>query len=429
MARAQADSTPAPQPSHSRVEPEEVQSRRDLAAYLSQSLSSQYRVFGEDDITQTSTYIKSYIVEAHIAEDEAAGWPSPFRNISRTSDASLSLLRDQNDVAFFVDSRDPRFVVLHSIARTSETDETIEKVTDGTSQGFDRAWLPTQFLLGTRRGQLRGFKFSHQLAVSGAAKDNALMPLEENDTLVSIPDSLKLLDQISRQPPNELPQTSQASVKNPKSRLAVSDNRTALEDYRTIKGSGIFEGRQALDWIQFLATTEDGGSITNGVYSTGKVVGNGTSIALHLLVVEAIRDRYARAIRRLEDEFAIGWVPSGGGRVLSGSPLLFRFPDEVSIPDLSEFARSLFRSSKPFRLFGVPSRSMDNRVDVEALDLHTGDPFAVELTRDWMRLYLPKGTCGNVVARLFTNLQHSLNSDVQFATGSGESIFGELDAK
>jgi hypothetical protein len=38
--------------------------------------------------------------------------------------------------------------------------------------------------------------------------------------------------------------------------------------------------------------------------------------------------------------------------------------------------------------------------------MHNGDQFSIELTPDWMRLYLYEEACGNTVLRIFTNLQH-----------------------
>lgn len=38
-------------------------------------------------------------------------------------------------------------------------------------------------------------------------------------------------------------------------------------------------------------------------------------------------------------------------------------------------------------------------------DLHIGRRLSVEVGRDWMRVYLNAGTCGNTIARLVSNLQ------------------------
>lgn len=102
-----------------------------------------------------------------------------------------------------------------------------------------------------------------------------------------------------------------------------------------------------------------------------------------------------------------------------------KFSQDTEIHDLELFAKSIFRAARPFRLFGILHRVTDARLDVEAIDLHTGDEFSAELTREWMRVYLPRGSCGNVIARLFTNLLHSLDSNTNLFSGSGEVIFAQ----
>jgi hypothetical protein len=47
----------------------------------------------------------------------------------------------------------------------------------------------------------------------------------------------------------------------------------------------------------------------------------------------------------------------------------------------------------------------------------------MRLNSDAIRLYLPQGTCGNTMTRLYTNLQHYYDSQVTLISGSGESIF------
>jgi|NGEPerStandDraft_6_1074524.scaffolds.fasta_scaffold122224_1 hypothetical protein len=47
----------------------------------------------------------------------------------------------------------------------------------------------------------------------------------------------------------------------------------------------------------------------------------------------------------------------------------------------------------------------------------------MRLNSDAIRLYLPQGTCGNTMTRLYTNLQHYYDSQVTLISASGESIF------
>ncbi len=210
--------------------------------------------------------------------------------------------------------------------------------------------------------------------------------------------------------------------------MEVAEDTSVEWEYDQLISQEIFRGRTALDKVQFRIVDEDNPShqIVNGVYSYGKLVGYGTSVGLHFLTIDSVIAAYARVINRIEEEFAIGWVRTSTGHVLKGEPFIVHFPPSIEIVNLTAFAESLFRSVKPFRLFGIPHSSSNDRIDIEAIDLHTGDPLSVELTSEWMRIYLPRGSCGNIIARLFTNLQHSLSSDVRLSVGDNFDPFDTM---
>lgn len=406
------------------VAPEEVRNRRGLTKYLSQSLTSDYHLFDEAEVRQVSTFIKSYLIEVHGDQNgtDVGPWKGVFPRLERTNDPSLITVVDRSGIPYFVDVSDKRFTVIHTIGRTKDTDQTLKTLADGSTPGFDRAWLPSQFLLDSRVGTLRGFRFSHEPVALGVTltrdrEQKQSLPVSLTNAYDSLePDGLPaspLVEEV----------TGRLLTRSQRSSMWVRDSYTALDDYRGIRESNVFANRQALDSIQYRAVTEKGRSIDHGLYSNGKIVASGTSIGLHMLAVENLRSSYAAIIRWLEDDCAIGWSQGSQGRSLSGEPLIIRFSNDTVIDDLEVFARSIFRASRPFRLFGFPHRISGRRIDVEAIDLHTGDEFSVEMTRDWMRLYLPKRACGNVVARLYTNLLHSLDSDTTLTSGSGEVVF------
>jgi hypothetical protein len=79
------------------------------------------------------------------------------------------------------------------------------------------------------------------------------------------------------------------------------------------------------------------------------------------------------------------------------------------IPDLEQFTDSIFSSREPFRLWGTP-RFESGIAEIEAADLHVGQPLSIDIGDQWMRVYLRKGGCGNTVARLASNLQHGFDS-------------------
>ena len=51
-----------------------------------------------------------------------------------------------------------------------------------------------------------------------------------------------------------------------------------------------------------------------------------------------------------------------------------------------------------------------------------------ELSPEFMRVYLAPGGCGNSLARLYTNLQHHYNSQVEAVDGSEQPAFSEQNA-
>ena len=99
-----------------------------------------------------------------------------------------------------------------------------------------------------------------------------------------------------------------------------------------------------------------------------------------------------------------GQVPPDdyGGASFTGTPIGIRFSRRIA--DLSGFCDEVFSSRAPFRLWGRPVVA-DDIVSVDAVDLHVGRRLGVEIGRDWMRVYLNVGTCGNTIARLVSNLQ------------------------
>lgn len=375
----------------------EVQTRVDLAEYLSRSLPGDYKAVLDDGIRQTATFVKSYLLEAHRDGNSSLNQrlASVFHKVVPLRDKSLLLALDDKDHAYFLDLQHPRFQLMHSIDNSSRTDQTFRQLTEGNVAGFDHLWMPREFLRDTQRGQLTGFKFRYRTAIAGAeAVEREVVDSGTGEIISGWRGKSKF-------------------------RMEVAEDATAEEEYSSLMKLPVFQGRKALEQVQFRSIDADqpGDYIVSGIYSYGKVIGKGTSIGGHFLTLDSVIDAYQRVISRIEEEFSLGWVSESGGHVLRGDPFLFRFPDDVEIVDLNAFTASLFNGTQPFRLFGVPHSVRERRIDVEAIDLHTGDPLSIELTPEWMRVYLPRGSCGNIVARLFTNFQHAMSSEIKLSVG------------
>jgi hypothetical protein len=151
----------------------------------------------------------------------------------------------------------------------------------------------------------------------------------------------------------------------------------------------------------------------------GKVTARGTSFRSHLTLISQVYRRYARAINGVETEYSLRGNRVGRGMQILGKPMCFTFGRRIS--DLEGFCHSLFNCSEPFRLWGVPVPTSANMCRVVALDLHVGARLTFEIGRTFMRVYLPKGTCGNTILRIYTNLQHHYDALVTPEEPHGEA--------
>ena len=378
------------------MKPHEVVTRDDLVRYLSQSLTGEYKaVVGDDEIRNTSTLVKSYVVEMHDkAADPVSAWRTQdFAEVNSIPDQSLIRVLDEKGTAYFVDVRDQRFQLVHTIGKANQTDETLRALTSGPVAGFDHAWMPGGFLKLQSRGQLTGFAFRFEDSVDETARS----PFEHVD--------------------HETGEILPTPLKKPRTSLKASEQGAAEIEYRKMLESDIFQGRKALDQIEFQSVEPDDRRdyTVSNVYYWGKVVTRGTWIGGHLATVDSITANYRRVVEQIEQEFALGWTAEGDGYVHKGKPFEFHLPSHAAILDLGRFVQLVFSSTKPFRLFGIPEWRSRTRIDVSAIDLHSGDPVDFEITERQIRVYLPVGSCGNVIARLYTNLQRSANSEFDLA--------------
>jgi len=75
------------------------------------------------------------------------------------------------------------------------------------------------------------------------------------------------------------------------------------------------------------------------------------------------------------------------------------------IENLDVFVKTVFSAKEPFRLSGFHSKLDSGTYLISCLDLHNGDDLRLELTEDWVRIYLPHDACGNTTMRFLCNLQ------------------------
>lgn len=153
------------------------------------------------------------------------------------------------------------------------------------------------------------------------------------------------------------------------------------------------------------------------VYYNGKVtISKGTDIEEHIRFVNNIVDAYSEKMRRIENN-RMCLEPSEGGFKSSGHPFEVKFSKSHNIRTLSE---KIINSTRPFRLWGITHDCNDDFFRIAGVDTHTGDKFDMDLMPRYARVYLPKNACGNLIFRLYTNIQHSLDPGVTISDQQGE---------
>ena len=315
--------------------------------------------------------LKSYMLESDRGLEsrfDASDLECSVRDTGLDHIKILNVRRNENSYEFFLDRRDPRFLVLHTNERSDDASRIVEKLTNDTRHAFDHAWLHSDMLrriAGMPGNVFRGFGVSYS--------DRYLRSEESGD----------------------------AGIEN--MNLSISGS-TAAEVQRMIQTNPRTRGASAHNMVRIMRGAASGrGHVQDEVHNTGYfALKRGKSVADHLALIGLCREEYAKAVKHVES-LRIGTELVDGKRLFGGRPFDFKFKNDIK--DLDSFISKMFNSEIPFKLWGIKSAISEGYFKVLAIDLHTGSPLDFEIAGDMMRVYLHKDSCGNTILRLLTNLQ------------------------
>ena len=155
---------------------------------------------------------------------------------------------------------------------------------------------------------------------------------------------------------------------------------------------------------------------------TGKFTARGTDFSTHLAALNHTRSEYQKKIRSIEDDYSLRWCETEqGNAVLEGYAIHF-IPQGFELA-VNQFCKHALNGTAPFRLLGFIREPRDSLVVAEVVDLHTGGGLSFEIYPDLISVYLPENTCGNSIARLYTNLQHFFSVQMTVEADNGDRIF------
>ncbi len=315
-----------------------------------------------------SSPTKTFVLEAHSTEPrEMLSDIVGTKNVEDTQDAYLFKAHiPQGDM--WVDQLDERFWSFHTDLSVKDASTFLSPMVEK-RRDLDWIWLPSDHL---RKVWPDSVSRRVRTSFTGSRFVSENSPAQDLRVQLSGKDADALLD------------------------LIANDER--------------YRAAVSFESIQASIVDPDFGAVEEAVNKMGRFAVSGDSFELHLQFVQQVVARYSNLVRLCEDKVirfsTFDSKSEDGGGFLTGGPIVIRFSREIE--DLARFTSTLFSSRQPFRLWGIPELS-GGTAEVEAVDLHVGQSLPIDIGRDWMRVHLHEGSCGNTVARLITNLQHSFD--------------------
>jgi len=159
-------------------------------------------------------------------------------------------------------------------------------------------------------------------------------------------------------------------------------------------------------------------------YHNGKVTNRSGDFLDHRNVLKSVIGMYGHMTEALEDEVWLDLentdeAPIGNNlRRFAGSPVILTFRRRLAPAVFKRFLDLTFEKGKgPFKLWGNLLDRGKDCYHFYGLDLHLIQEIFLEVTPSRILAFLPRGTCGNTIHRLVTNVQRYLAPDVTVFIG------------
>jgi len=351
-----------------------IKNRKELKEYFYQTLLKKQDL--EEDQERLETKPKSFIIESNNSPEEVfkGEW-----KIFETEDPELKKIKFNDNLEFFLDILDKRFWILHSLDSSKESWDVLRSLIKENNSKLDFIWLPSAIL--EKIGE-----FGKQTSF-GLKFDNKFIEDEESIEQVS----MWFWGGPAKEIMNDL------------------KNNSKIKQAITISNLGIKYSPNKDFYIK------------DNVSSFGKfTVIKGDAIEPHFNLVNRIKNLYSELLNKIENEYRINYGKEDSRIKIEGDYLLLKFSQPLN--DLHKFIETLTSCNGVFRIWGLWNEIEKDYIKANCVDLHAGHKFSLELSHEWMRIYLDKETCGNIITRLFTNLQRSFDAKIELYGVANERI-------
>ncbi len=313
--------------------------------------------------------LKTFLIESNISPNTLFDEYEDIQEFEEIEQNLFGLTIENKDgrKTVFLDTQDSRFWTLYSTAHSDFVNRVFKDMLAGERSGLDRPWIPS--------GEVENFRdFGEFRGVSVKYDAEKIFPEEYIDDNILFGD-LSL-------------QSSGNGTQNLYEQLKASEGVNNFLSLSNVQIRREVGGEFVKERI-----TNEGRFTTRG----------GTDIQLHVDTVLNVRDKYRELLEAIEENHRIRGKNTSHGSRAKGSPLKISFNNKIE--NIEEFLNYMISATDPLRLWGNITELESDYYKVKGVDMHNGDMFSMEVTSDWIRLYLLEDACGNTALRIFTNLQ------------------------
>jgi hypothetical protein len=392
-----------------------LQSRRDFFDYL-----DGYSVQAADELFQRHT--TRGLVKTYMLETVRNGEPMPTMD-SIFGRSGLQLSQVDGDGLFqvldprkggavalleFLNDRHP---VLYTLMTTDESDPWVRGLVDSTpwldrlwlsARLFQELWRYVQTTASPRRYTRLTFEYEGLYEVDEGPAGEAGQDEDEDNNEV--------------EPTLQRDDDDRPIVERRSSKFTMVDRvetvRQKLPDLQNT-----YRPLYSITQLRVPGSTRGG----HDFYFDGKVTNRGDSFADHRQNVQFVLGVYRRVTERAESTLWVSAEEAGADQAgfnLKGAPVYLEFSEPLEQATFDRWVNTTFeRKRNRFRLGGRPFRLSPGKVHVYGVDRHLWQPVLLEVTRRHIIAVLPKGTCGNTIHRLVTNVQRFLDPAVNAWVG------------
>jgi len=383
------------------VKEEEIKNRREFFKLLEQNINRTYEREKEYQyLTKDLNMVKSYIIESHDSIKRLAidGFDV---EIQETEDSTFYVVKFRKDnykeaKRLYIDTMDERFWTVHTVAKSEIVDPFINKLAKKTLKK-DHVWFPSQYLEKFKdMGESRSITLKYS-EITEDVEDQLINDLSMKLWGGASSDVYTLI--------NQLPELKSLIEKTNESKwVDILNVCEGLSHSSPLSGIGVKIYADDYD------ESKERDFILEDINYNGKFTARGgKSISEHLYLIRNAKKEYSEVIEFIEEEVSIQYEKSSPLGI-SGHPLTISLTRPIE--NLEKFTDEVILSCKePFRIWGLTREKTDDYIGISGVDLHNGDKLNMELYEDWIRLYLPKGGCGNTIARFYSLIQHNFDSN------------------